>query len=466
MAKMTKEQYDILIIGGGITGLTTAYQLVRYGYSVAIVEKSERFGGQIKSITKNGFTFETGPNTGITSSSEVLELFDSLASCQMEIANKESERRLILKNGTLHPLPSGVISGLCTPLFRWRDKFGILLEPFKKRGTIPDESVADLVVRRLGQSFLDYAVDPFISGIYAGDPTKLTTRYALPKLYNLEQTYGSFIKGGFSKARDKQTPKLKKDVFSANGGMESLPKAIVEELTTKYNDKFRTYLSAEGATLQPNGKEGYKWDCSFTSKTQHINISAKHVVTTVGSYELEGLLPFVSHEDMNTLSSLKYAGIVEIAIGLNTIKNSDTLSFGALIPSKEQRNVLGILFPSSCFNNRTPKGKELFSIFLGGVKNDKLITLQDSEIETLVRFELSKILKIAIDTEFDLFHIARHKNAIPQYEHNSGDRFATIKKLEGTFDGLHIGGNIVGGIGLPDRIKQGYEMARKINTTI
>ena len=138
-------------------------------------------------------------------------------------------KRYILKNGQWTPLPSGLISAINTPLFTLKDKFRILGEPFRKPGSDPDESVAQLVRRRLGESFLDYAVNPFISGVYAGDPEKLITRYALPKLYALEQNYGSFIKGSIAKARQKKTELEKKatrEVFSAKGGLGNLIKAL------------------------------------------------------------------------------------------------------------------------------------------------------------------------------------------------------------------------------------------------
>ena len=102
------------------------------------------------------------------------------------------------------------------PLFRWRDKFGILLEPFRTKGTNPDETVGALTIRRLGRSYLDYAVDPFLSGVYAGDPMRLVTRYAMPKLYNLEQNYGSFIRGAFAKAKQ---PKSDRDKLANQEGL-------------------------------------------------------------------------------------------------------------------------------------------------------------------------------------------------------------------------------------------------------
>ena len=183
---MKTENRDIIIIGAGLTGLTLAYYLRKKGLTPLVIEKSGRPGGVIQSHTENGFTYESGPNTGVLSTKEIALLFEDLSHhCTLETGQGGANKRYVMKKGRWEPLPSGLVSAVRTPLFTLKDKFRILREPFRKPGNNPDESVADMVRRRLGKSFLDYAVDPFISGIYAGDPSRLVTRYALPKLYAL-----------------------------------------------------------------------------------------------------------------------------------------------------------------------------------------------------------------------------------------------------------------------------------------
>ena len=151
----------------------------------------------------------------------------------METARESSKCRLIWKGNKFHALPSGPLSAITTPLFTLSDKFRILGEPWRKKGTDPDEPVGSLAQRRLGRSFYEYAVDPFVSGVYAGDPMKLTTRYALPKLYNLEARYGSFIRGAMAKAKEPKTDRdrlVTKKVFSARGGLEHLVEALAENI--------------------------------------------------------------------------------------------------------------------------------------------------------------------------------------------------------------------------------------------
>jgi protoporphyrinogen/coproporphyrinogen III oxidase len=221
-----------------------------------VVEKESRPGGVIQTVSENGFTYELGPNTGVIGSSEIAELFEELNGlCELETANENAQKRYILKNGKWEQLPSGVMAGIKTPLFTWKDKFRLLGEPFRGKGKDPHETLSALVKRRMGQSFLDYAVDPFIIGVYAGDPEILVPKYALPKLYNLEQDYGSFIGGAVKKQFQKKTEaekKITRKVFSARGGLSNLVNALYEN-AGKENFSFH----AGNLQVVPE-KEGYK----------------------------------------------------------------------------------------------------------------------------------------------------------------------------------------------------------------
>ncbi|MFN2314014.1 MAG: protoporphyrinogen oxidase, partial [Bacteroidales bacterium] len=251
---------DIIIIGAGLTGLSLAYHLKKNGRQPLVLEKAARPGGVIQTHAEQGFIFESGPNTGVLSNKETALLFEELGShFTLETGHSGAKKRYILKNGRWQPIPSGLLSAVTTPLFTMKDKVRILGEPFRKPGTDPDESVADMVKRRMGKSFLDYAVDPFISGIYAGDPSRLVTRYALPKLYALEQNYGSFIRGALKKSREKKSEdekKATKEVFSASGGLGSLITALEKEIGS---ERIRC-----GVTQLKTGQTGNGFSVSFS----------------------------------------------------------------------------------------------------------------------------------------------------------------------------------------------------------
>ena len=420
---MTQKTYDILIVGAGLTGLTAGFYITKQGKTVAIVEKQNRVGGQIQTFEEDGFIFEKGPNTGVISYPEVAELFQDLAPlCSLETAREESKRRLIWKGNRFHEIPSSLLGGVTTPLFSLFDKFRLLGEPFRKKGNNPNESVAQLTRRRMGNSFLDYAVDPFLSGVYAGNPEKLITRYALPKLYNLEQEYGGFIKGAMAKAKIPKSDRDKlatKKVFSATNGLEQLPKAMAKRIGLE-----NIFTGADKLRITPGSDV---WDISFTTKGEELKLQAKQVITTTGAYALQELLPFIDSHLMDKITCLEYAPVVQISVGIKDTKGLSFNAFGGLVPSKENREVLGILYPSACFEGRAPKGGALFSFFIGGVKHHELTTLSDEELEALVIRNFHSMLKFPTDIKPDMIKIFRHKKAIPQYELSSGDRFEDRK---------------------------------------
>ncbi len=402
------KQVDVVIIGAGITGLTAAFRLMERGKSVLVIEKSDRVGGQIRSFSEGGFTFESGPNTGVLSNAEIVELFEDLSPLvKLQVADPAAEKRLVWKGKKFHPLPSSLLSAVTTPLFTLFDKFRVLGEPFRAKGTDPNESVGSLAERRLGKSFVDYAVDPFISGIYAGDPYNLTTKYALPKLYNLESEYGGFVRGSIAKAKlpkSEREKKATKKVFSAEGGLQQITDALAQRIGSQ-----NIILSAEGVTINPGFTIGYNLN------GEHFAVEAKRVVTTCGAYALESLLPFVAPERLSPITTLEYAPVVQVSVGVRRCNNKLPLSFGGLFPSREKRPILGILFPSDCFAGRAPEGGKLYSFFIGGMRSPHMAKLPKEQIEELVKEQMHKLLGYDKDYTIDLMKVFTYDHAIPQY---------------------------------------------------
>lgn len=448
---------DIIIIGAGLTGLTTAYYLNKAGADFHVFEKMERPGGVIHSAKENGFSYEEGPNTGVLGTAEVVDLFDDLKDlCELEVAKDEVNKRYILKDGEWQKLPSGLMEGIKTPLFTLKDKFRILGEPFRKPGKNPHETLAEMVKRRMGQSFLDFAIDPFILGVYAGDPNYLVPKYALPKLYNLEQDYGSFIGGAIKKGfkkKDEQAKKITRKVFSAKGGLSSLTNALYQSANPEC-------FSLGVEDIQIQSKNG-NYQVTGTQNGQQITFLCKKVITATGAHALEKLLPFIPVSEITKITNLQYARVVEVVLGFNEWKGRALDGFGGLIPFKENRDVLGYLFLSAFLEDKAPKNGALLTIFMGGVRKAELTHLSDEEIKKVVEKETVDLMQLP---EFnpDLIKIVRYNHAIPQYGVESGVRFETIDYLQKEYPGLLIGGNLRGGIGMADRVKQGTELADEV----
>lgn len=452
---MTK-QTDILVIGAGLTGLTLAYYLKKANQNFMVVEREDRVGGAIQTLEKAGFIYEKGPNTGVLGNEEVMELFDEIGRvCKLKVAGNQVKKRYVLKNRKWEALPSGFFSGITTPLFTFSDKLRLLGEPFRKPGTNPNETLAQLVTRRMGKSFLNYAVDPFILGIYAGDPSYLLPRHALSKLYNLEQKYGSFIGGSMKLAREKKKLGIKtratRQIFSVEGGLRNLVEGLY-----KLSDEENFTLGVNNLNIKPVAG-GYEANCIINGEP--FTIQAKQVITTIGAHELGKLLPLLSEDLLAPIINLQYAKVVQVSLGFKEWKGRTLDAFGGLIPHSEKRDILGILFPSAFFPERAPKGGALLSVFMGGVRRPDIFKMSDDEIRQIVKKEVKSLMQLP---EFnpDLLEISRYPYAIPQYGPDCDARFAAIEEAQAKYPGLVIAGNLRNGIGMADRIKQGTDLSK------
>lgn len=449
-----EKKTDIVIIGAGLTGLTIGYYLRKAGKDFMIIEKSSTTGGVISTVEEDGFIFEKGPNTGVLSTPEIAALFNDLGNdCTLETGDSKANKRYILKNKVWTALPSGLFSAVNTPLFTLGDKLRILGEPFRKPGIDPDESVAGLVRRRLGKSFLDYAVNPFISGIYAGDPDKLVTRFALPKLHNLEHKYGSFIKGAIAKAKEPKSEyekKATKEVFSVKGGLGNLITILTKNIG---NERI---ITGSEKIIVNRASSGYN---VLTENRQReiLTIPAKHVITTAGAFALPSLLPFISSSIIDKITALEYAKVVQVSAGYKKWNGMKLDAFGGLVPEVEKRKILGILFPSAIFAGRAPEDGALLSVFMGGIRNPEMIDKNDNELLSIVFEEIRETM--GATREPDLIRIHRYMHAIPQYDIKSASRLESIERIQSENPGLILAGNIRDGIGMADRVKQARSIA-------
>ena len=196
-ATTTRADADIVVVGGGISGLTVAWELQRRGASVVLLEAASRSGGTIGSAREHGCLIETGPSSTLDTTPLIAALLEAVGITGERIAPQPAaRRRFILRDGRLIALPLSPFAFLASSLFSPAAKLRLFKEPFLGRGAYHgDESVAAFVRRRLGAEFLDYAVDPFVAGVYAGDVETLSVRAALPRLFELEQKYGSLTRG-------------------------------------------------------------------------------------------------------------------------------------------------------------------------------------------------------------------------------------------------------------------------------
>jgi protoporphyrinogen/coproporphyrinogen III oxidase len=450
----------VTIIGAGISGLTTAYWLHKNGFKVTVLEKDSEVGGTMKTINENGWLIESGPNSALETTPLFNQLFIDLGILDERIyANEASNKRYILRNNILHTLPMSPPAFFKSKLWTWKGKLRLLKEPFIGRAE-EEESIAEFVERRLGKEFLDYAINPFVAGVYAGNPEGLSVRSAFPKLYALEEKYGGLIKGMIKGRKErKQRAEKAKDtarMFSFKNGMQTFPNAIGKLLS----DKIQLGCNIT-SVVHTNIDSQRIYTTSYTQNSEDKKIESGAVVLAVPSYIAAKIIEQTDPELSKILSSIYYPPVAEIVTGYKIEKIKRELDgFGYLIPAKEKRKILGTIWSSTIYPKRAPDGYVSFTTFVGGSRNPELLENDDNKILDFTNSELKSI--IGIDGFPDFVKIIRWDKAIPQYNLGYYKIIEAIEKFEQNFPGSFICSNYRGGIAVGDCIMSADETVKKL----
>lgn len=432
----------VAIIGGGISGLTVAYLLKRKGISPTVFEASDALGGNIQTIERGGYTIEQGPNS-LLKAPRLIDLVRMLGIEDKVIAASPSaNKRYILAGGRLEAMgPKSFVNGYFSP----RTVFALLREPFVRSKSPENESVADFVTRRLNSEFLDKGIDPFVSGVYAGDPRNLSMRSAFPKLYEMERDWGSLIWGTIRRKVEKPDPNFPK-TFSFRGGLRTLIGALGDSV----GDGVR--LSAPVESIDDAG-EG-RFDVNGETFDAVVVSTPAFVASRLVAARDEGFAA--------TLDGITYPQVAVVVLGYPEEKIAKKLDgFGFLIPSGERRPILGTLFHSAVFPERAPDGMQLLMTFVGGVRSgDSLDSMSDEELTRLVTAQLAEIIGAAGEPGF--VHIKRWRRAIPQYRVGYEQVTAEIAGFENRNPGLWFCSNFYRGVSMSDCVKNAFETAGAI----
>lgn len=465
---MNTQQCDVVIIGGGISGLCVAHWLAKRNVNVVVLEKDAQVGGTMKSVSENGFLVETGPNSALETTPLIKELvFDCKLEDEFLYANPTSKNRYILRDGRLQALPLNPIAFLKTSLFSISAKLRLLKEPFIGKAD-REESIAEFVTRRLGKEFLDYAIDPFVAGVFAGRPEALSVRAAFPKLYALEEKYGGLIKG-MVKGRKERKARAEKakdraESFSFRSGMQALPQAIAKQLGGKVlTESSVTSFEKNSSTEQQSG--GHKFVVEYSRKGTIERIAANVIVLSVPAYAAAGLIRQHSSSTATTLESIYYPPVTSVYAGFDQTAIAEPLDgFGFLIPTKEKRDILGCLWSSSLFSGRAPKGMVSLTAFIGGSRNPEFALLEEKALCDVVLTDLKNIMQIKGKHVY--LKVTRWKQAIPQYELGYQQKLNALNQFEMEHPGVFFCSNFKGGISVGDCVKSAHETAEVIGAAI
>lgn len=476
----------IAIIGGGIAGLAAAYELEKArntGTSITytLFEARERLGGSLSSEIVNGAVIERGPDSFLTEKPAAAELCRELGLGDQLLPSNDANRKtyilvgkrlVALPDGLMFLVPTKLVPTALSPLFSFSTKIRMALEllhPPRPSG-LADEAVADLVERHYGIEAVNRLADPLLSGIYGGDATQLSARTVLPRLVEMETQYGSLTRGmlaahakmramamtaqgnGSGKSAETRTPK---PIFTAlRGGMQQLVDALTARL-----DEASIRCSTQVSAISKNGA-GWKIEVDGSGENFDAVIFASQA-WAVGAL-LAPIDPLLGED----LSTIPYSS----SITVNLVYDEKTLGtlpegFGFLVPAVERRAMLACTFVQRKFLGRTPPGKAVFRAFLGGIRNEHLMSEPDETLVGTVRHELSDILgekTFSASVEPEYSQVTRWRRAMAQYSVGHQERIARINARVAALPGLRLVGNAYDGIGIPDCIRLGRKAAKEL----
>ena len=443
----------VAVVGGGIAGLTAAYRLKQRGMRVVIYEAGARLGGVILTERSEGYLADLGPNSLAAPPPELHALLDGLGLTPAILpASPAARKRFIVRKNKLVPLPLSPPEILTTRLLSNSAKLAVFGEPLVEQSESPmEESIAGFVRRRFNQEVLDYVVNPFVAGIFAGDPEQLAIRHALPRLYALERDHGSVIKAfaGRSRATRKKRKAGEEPptaLVSFKEGMEELVEALARELHAEVR------LKAPVTQIR-SGPKGWTVGAAFQAAELYDGVVLAAPAHTTDDMDLA----FQGSDRLKTLSSLSYPPIAVVAIGFRREDVAHPLDgFGFLVPEVERRNVLGAIFSSSIFAGRAPAGHVLLTAFVGGVRNPDLANADVHTVTARVLDDLRLLLGARGEPTFRAVHL--WPRAIPQYDLTYGRFKDIMDDAERRNPGLALAGAYREGVAVGEVIA-GAELA-------
>ena len=449
---------SVAIIGGGIAGLTAAYRLKQRGARVVVYEASDRPGGSIRTERRDGYVAELGPNSLASPPQSFRDLAAALGlESSLLPASPAARNRYVVRRGKLVPVPMSPQAVLTTRLLSNGAKLALFGEPLVDAGdSHVEESIAAFVRRRFNQEILDYLANPFVAGVYAGDPEQLAVRHALPRLYALERTHGSVMKAfaGMMRARNRGAEAAAAPVMgglmSFRSGLSELPEALARELHAELR------LRAPVTQLRA-GPGGWTVGAAFQPAELY-----DAVVWTAPAHRLdEPDLDFPGADRLRTMASIGYPPVGVLVLGFRRADVAHPLDgFGFLVPEVERRHVLGVIFSSSVFPGRAPEDHVMLTAFVGGVRNPDLANADLPTLTARVMDDLRALVGATGEHTFRTFQL--WPRAIPQYDLAYGRYREIMEDVERRNPRLALAGSYREGIAIPDVIASAEAAAARV----
>jgi oxygen-dependent protoporphyrinogen oxidase len=452
------DRAPVVIVGGGISGLSAAYYLNRRGVAAVLIEREPRLGGVITTSRVGGCVVEGGPDSFLAAKPAAMELIREVG-LESEVIGSNDEKRVtyIRRNGRMVPLPDGLMMMVPTRvmpmavsgLLGWGTKLRMGLEWFRKPASVErDRSVAEFIREHYGQEAVDYLAEPLLSGVYGGDPEKLSAASVLPRFVEFERQYGSLTRGTLASmaqqaARPHGAAQPKKPPLfrTLKGGLGSLVDAVKSRLG-RTRIVTGTVEAVEATRARVNGE----W------------IEAGAIVLACPAHAAAKLVPIPE------LAEIPYSSSMTVALGYRReMLRGLPKGFGFLVPARERKRLVACTFVGTKFSHRVPEGMELLRCFLGGASDEAALSLLDDQVTHAVREELREMF--GLDAQPEFVRISRWPRSMAQYTVGHAARVERIREAAARMPWLHLTGNAYNGIGIPDCIALSKLVAEKLTET-
>ena len=434
----------IAIIGGGISGLSLAYYLQKQNKPYILLESSDVAGGYIQTEIVSDVVIEKGPNSILADDFVFNYLKELGLSKEIVEANSISKKRYVYKNGTYRALPSGLLSLLFSSYFTFGSRLKILGEFFNKKSASKDITLYDLVAERFGKEAADYALDPFVSGVYAGNPKELLADLCFPVLRKNIEEYGSILKGFIKKKPKRKTSiTLKKGLVQL---IETLSKKVTH---IQYNSEVRAMH-----------KDGQTWKLSITSANGEEEITCKQVVLALPAYKAAHIVKSFSEDWSTKFAAIEYPMVRNAHVVFpKSYLGFKAEGFGALHPSIEPLFTAGVIWNTASFKGRTKEDQVLFTCMITEKRRPELSKMSEEAVKQKVIEEIRTLYKLKGESSISV-RMGVWEKAIPQYTEAMRSILENCKELEKM--NVYICSNWPKGISITDCIHHAHELSLQL----
>ncbi len=451
----------ICIVGAGISGLATAQAILtrKPDAEIVVFEAGQRVGGKVwTEASPEGYLCEGGVNGFLNKIPRTLKLCEE-AGVSPVPADTSAQKRYVYSRSELHKLPEKPPEFLASRLLSVPGRLRVLYELVAGGTDNPDETLAEFGTRRLGREAFERLIDPMASGVFAGDATQLSLKSCFPRIHEVEAEYHSLIRG-LIKLQRKARRSGKKDtpgpgpgpggtLTSFANGMGTLTDALALQL----GDRVRI-----ASPVQEISRNGGHYTLLLGNGTVE---ECETLILAAPAHAQAGMLRSFDLALAALLEAIPYPSLAVCCFGYHKKNVGQVLDgFGFLVPSKEQRAVLGAIIDSNVFPGRAPEDSILLRSMVGGARSPQLARLPEEQLIDRVRNDLRDIL--GIDAEPDFIRIFRHKKAIPQYVVGHAVRLDAINTIMQRHPGLILTGNAFKGVSLNDCVVNAEKTARAL----